>query len=214
MTVKIFIVEDQALILKSLAITLDSVSDFQVVGTALNGEELFTSSNGAKPDIILMDIRMPKMSGEEATRKIDEKMPWVKVIALSMYDHPHMIKEMLRAGAKGFLSKQSSFEELCEAIRTVHAGSTYLCKRCRDSVLSTFLQNGEASVSKIEGLTSRELEVIKLLADGLTTEEIARQLSISAKTVERHKSNILGKLNLKNTAQLIRFSIEQGILLS
>jgi len=212
--IKIIIADDHALILHSLEMMLESVPDFIVVGTASNGEEVFDINNGLKPDIILMDIKMPKLNGLEAIRIIEEKMPWVKVIALSIYDHPHIIKEALKSGAKGFLSKNCSFEELCEAIRMVHSGKTYLCNSVSETVLYTFINNDKDSIDAVERLTPSEIKVVKLLTEGMITREISKVLFVSEKTVERHKSNILKKLKLKNTAQLVRFAVEKGILLT
>jgi two-component system nitrate/nitrite response regulator NarL len=214
-TINIMIAEDQGLIRHSLASLLGAVEGFEVIGLASNGEELLQQLETIKPDIVLMDIKMPKMNGIEVTKVIDEKMPWVKVIALSMFDHPVYIKEMLRNGAKGFISKNCSIEELCEAIRVVYGGTQYFCKTTSSIVFhdftQTFSENGNAS---IHSLTSRELEIIKLLSGGMVTKEIASTLFISEKTVERHKSNLLKKLQLKNTAQLIKLAVEKGILIN
>ena len=214
-TIKIMIAEDEGLIRHSLASLISTVIDFEIIGLASNGEELMQLLETSKPDIILMDIKMPKMNGIEVTKMIDSKMPWVKIIALSMLTHPVYIKEMLRNGAKGFISKNCSIEELCEAIRAVFGGSQYFCKSISDIVLHDFTQTpNENGDTAIYSLTSREIEVIQLLADGLVTKEIAIKLYISEKTVERHKSNLFKKLQLKNTAQLIKLAVEKGILIN
>lgn len=158
---------------------------------------------------------MPGMNGIEATRKVNEKMPWIKIIGLSMYDHPTFIKEMLRSGAKGFLSKDCAFEELREAIQTVFLGDTYLCKNASKIVINEFSQNSTKSkISGIQSLTPREIKIIQLLGEGNITREISEKLFISEKTVDRHKTNILKKLSLKNTAQLVKMAVDQGIILS
>jgi len=208
------IAEDQGLIRHSLAALLSAVDGFQIVGLAANGEELLKQLELVKPDVILMDIKMPKMNGIEVTKTIDEKMPWVKVIALSGFDHPVYIKEMLKNGAKGFISKNCSIEELCEAIRMVNSGAQYFCKTISSIVFHdftrTFSENGN---SLIYSLTPREIEVIKMLASGMVTKEIANAMFISDKTVERHKSNLLKKLQVKNSAHLIKLAVEKGILI-
>ena len=211
--IKLMIADDQGLILHSLVAMLNSVEDFEVIGTAQNGILLLELLEEKKPDVIIIDINMPKMSGIEVSKIIDGKMPWVKIIAMSMYSHPQYIKEMLRNGAKGFLSKNCLAEELFEAIYAVYSGKTYLDKHCTEVIVHNFSNTSPDMKFNLHLLTSREIEVIKVLADGMVTREIAEKLFISEKTVERHKTNILKKLNLRNTAQLIKVAVEQGILL-
>jgi len=213
--IKIIVAEDQGLIRHALSSLLKRVDGFEVVGLAANGTEVLKLLETLRPDIILMDIKMPQMNGIETTRKINEKMPWIKIIGLSMYDHPTFIKEMLRSGAKGFLSKDCAFEELREAIQIVFAGETYLCKNASKVVIDEFSKNSASpETGGVQSLTTREIEVIQLLAEGNITKEIAGKLFISEKTVDRHKTNILKKLNLKNTAQLVKIAVDQGIILS
>lgn len=211
--IKIMIAEDQLVILHAMAALLENVPDFNIIGIARNGEELLQLAVKNKPDIILMDIKMPKMNGLEAARRIDQKMPWVKVIALSMYNHPVFIKEMLKNGAKGFLSKNCAPAELYEAIRSVYHGKIYLSANIQEVILEDFTTSTTPDHNNdIRSLTARELEVIQMLASGYMTREIASQLFISEKTVERHKSNILRKMKLKNTAQLVKEAAENGLL--
>ena len=213
--IKIIIAEDQGLIRHALASLLKRIDGFEVIGSAGNGMEVLKQLETLRPDIILMDIKMPRMNGIEATKKINEKMPWIKIIGLSMYDHPTFIKEMLRNGAKGFLSKDCAFDELKEAIQTVFAGETYLCKNAAKVVISEFSTTSTISkIGGIQSLTPREIEIIQLLAEGNITKEIATKLFISEKTVDRHKTNILKKLKLKNTAQLVKVAVDQGIIIS
>ena len=213
-TIKIMIAEDQGLIRHSLASLLSAVDDFEIVGLAADGEEVLQQLETVKPDVILMDVKMPKMNGIEVTKAIDGKLPWVKVIALSMFDHPVYIKEMLKNGAKGFISKNCSTEELCEAIRMVNSGAQYFCKTISSIVFHDFTQTfSENGSSAIHSLTPREIDVIKMLASGETTKGVANALFISNKTVERHKSNLLRKLQVRNTAQLIKLAVEKGILI-
>jgi DNA-binding NarL/FixJ family response regulator len=166
----------------------------------------------SKPDIILLDIKNPKSNGLEVTKVIDEKMPWVKVISLSMNNHPFYIKEMLKHGAKGFLSKNCTSIELFDGIRNVNNGKTYFCSFCSNVLLREIVQTPEEGAIDFRTITSREIEIIGYLSEGFTTKEISGKLFISNKTVERHKSNLLRKLNLKNTAQLVRVASENGLL--
>ena len=209
------IAEDQAIILHSLMILLNSIPNIEVIGTALNGLELMALLETEKPDVILMDINMPKMNGIEATKILDEKMPWVKVIALSMYDHPVYIKKMFKSGAKGFVSKNATKLELGKAIQMVYSGEIYISEEISRILLREYSSVTDSDEDgDFTSLTSREIEIIQLLADGLYTKEIAEKLFISDKTVERHKTNILKKLKLRNTAQLVKVAITKGIIVS
>jgi len=209
------IAEDQAIILHSLMILLNSLQNIEVIGTALNGVELMALLEKDKPDVILMDINMPKMNGIEATKIIDAKMPWVKVIALSMYDHPVYIKKMFKSGAKGFVSKNATKMELGKAIDMVYNGDIYISEEISRILLREYSNTADSDENAdYTSLTSREIEIIQLLADGLYTKEIAEKLFISDKTVERHKTNILKKLKLRNTAQLVKVAITKGIIVS
>ena len=209
------IAEDQAIILHSLMILLNSLQNIDVIGTALNGVDLMALLEKEKPDVILMDINMPKMNGIEATKIIDAKMPWVKVIALSMYDHPVYIKKMFKSGAKGFVSKNATKMELGKAIEMVYNGDIYISEEISRILLREYSNASDSDENAdYTSLTSREIEIIQLLADGLYTKEIAEKLFISDKTVERHKTNILKKLKLRNTAQLVKVAITKGIIVS
>jgi len=209
------IAEDQAIILHSLMILLNSLQNIDVIGTALNGVDLLALLEKEKPDVILMDINMPKMNGIEATKIIDAKMPWVKVIALSMYDHPVYIKKMFKSGAKGFVSKNATKMELGKAIEMVYNGDIYISEEISRILLREYSNATDSDENAdYTSLTSREIEIIQLLADGLYTKEIAEKLFISDKTVERHKTNILKKLKLRNTAQLVKVAITKGIIVS
>jgi DNA-binding NarL/FixJ family response regulator len=214
-TIKLMIAEDQAIILHSLMILLNSLQNIDVIGTALNGVDLMALLEKEKPDVILMDINMPKMNGIEATKIIDAKMPWVKVIALSMYDHPVYIKKMFKSGAKGFVSKNATKMELGKAIEMVYNGDIYISEEISRILLREYSNASDSDENAdYTSLTSREIEIIQLLADGLYTKEIAEKLFISDKTVERHKTNILKKLKLRNTAQLVKVAITKGIIVS
>ena len=213
--IKVMIAEDQAIILHSLVILLNSLQNIKIIGTALNGVDLMKQLEKEKPDVILMDINMPKMNGAEATKLINEKMPWVKVIALSMYDHPVYIKKMFKSGVKGFISKNVTNMELGKAIQMVYDGDIYISEEISRIMLREYSNTTDSDENPdYNSLTSREIEIIQLLSDGLYTKEIAGKLFISDKTVERHKTNILKKLKLRNTAQLIKMAIIKGIIVS
>jgi len=211
--IRIIIAEDQGLIAYSLQSMLRTDPGFEVTGIASNGEELLKMLEHTKPDVILMDIVMPRMNGIEVTRILDERMPWIRIVCLSMHQHPAYIKEMMKSGVKGFLSKNCTIEELSEAIRLVHSGKPYFCPITSTIILNGFTNDPQAEQNGINQLTSREIEIIQMLSEGSTAREIADRLFISEKTVDRHKNNILKKLNVRNTAHLVRYAVESGILL-
>lgn len=208
------IAESQALVLHSLVALLKSFANVEISGIASDGHELLKKLEQTKPDIIILDINRPGLNGIEVTRIIDEKMPWVKVISLSRHNHPHYIKEMLKHGAKGFLSKNCKVEELYEGIQRVYSGKTYFCSICSRIMLRDYTGESPEGEMDIRKITPREIEIIGYLSEGLTTKEISGKLFISDKTVERHKSNLLKKMQLRNTAQLVKVAMENGLLVN
>lgn len=211
--INIMIAENQMIILHSLISLIRSLGDFQVIGTAVDGLELLRKLESSKPDVILLDVKKPGLSAIEVTRAIDEKMPWVKVISLSSHHHPVFIKEMLKNGAKGFLSKNCSVEEFHEGILRVSDGKTYFCKLCSEVILREYTSDSESGLLDFRTITSREIEIIGYLADGYSTKEISEKLFISSKTVERHKSNLFKKMKLRNTAHMVKVAVEHGLLI-
>jgi DNA-binding NarL/FixJ family response regulator len=211
--IRLMIAENQGIILQSLISLIESLGDFEITGTASNGFELLKKLEGTKPDVILLDIKKPGLTGIEVTRIIDEKMPWVKVISLSRHNHPFFIKEMLKHGVKGFLSKNCTVDELHEGIKRVYHGKTYFCNVCSKVILRDYASESEAGTVDFRTITSREIEIIGYLSDGYSTKEISGKLFISSKTVERHKSNLLKKMQLRNTAQLVKVAVENGLLI-
>ncbi|MEI6434992.1 MAG: response regulator transcription factor [Bacteroidota bacterium] len=210
--IKIIIAEDQALVQHALIALLKQEDDFEIVATANDGNSLLKLLETSKPDIILLDIGHSSSNGLEVTKIIDAKTPWVKVISLSLNNHPFYIKEMLKYGAKGFLSKNCSAEELFEGIRTVYKEKTYFCSFCSNILLRDFVSNPVGAGIDFRTITAREIEIISFLSEGYTTKEIAEKLFISDKTVERHKSNLLKKLKLRNTAHLVKIAVQKGLL--
>ena len=211
--IRIMIAENQGIILHSLISLIGSLGGIEITGTASDGDELLKKLEGTKPDVILLDVKKPGLTGIEVTRIIDEKMPWVKVISLSRHNHPFFIKEMLKHGAKGFLSKNCTVEELYEGIKSVYNGKTYFCSLCSKVILRDYVSESEAGSVDYRTITPREVEIIGYLSDGFSTKEISNKLFISCATVERHKSNLLKKMNLRNTAHLVKVAVENGLLI-
>jgi DNA-binding NarL/FixJ family response regulator len=160
-----------------------------------------------------LDLKRPGLTALEIARIIDEKMPWVKVISLAKHNHPFFIKEMLRHGVKGFLSKNCTVEELHEGIVRVYNGKTYFCSLCSKLILNDYATGASEGDVDCRTVTPREIEIIGCLSEGLSTKEISEKLFISSKTVERHKSNLLKKMQIRNTAQLVRVAVENGLLI-
>jgi two-component system, NarL family, response regulator NreC len=180
-----------------------------VIAEADNGRSIVQLSQKLKPDVVIMDISMPELNGFEATRQIVQKNPDIKVVALSMHADKRFVAGMFEAGAKSFLLKDSAFSQLSEAIRNVHAGKTYLGEYISDVVVRdyvNFLGRKEPDM-----LTTREKEILQLLAEGKTTKETAAALRISAKTIETHRQHIMEKLNIFSVAGLTKYAIREGI---
>ncbi len=208
----LLIVSDLVLMRHALTALIRQSTEAEVIATANSSHELFQHLEKLKPDIILLDLTQTVNEGLEITKTIDERMPWIKVIILTLNSHPFFIKEMLKHGAKGFISKNSSLTDFFEGIRSVGHGKTFFCSECSKTLLREIMPGTSDNEMNFRLITAREIEIISFLAQGMTTKGIADKLFISQKTVERHKTNILGKLKLKNTAQLVRVATEHGLL--
>lgn len=198
------IADDHRMVRKAWEVLLGDRKDFSVVGQASNGEEVISFLQKNKADVVLMDLDMPVMNGFEATEKIKNRFPWVKVIALSMQKDYAYIEKMFSLGASGYLTKNASENELFEAVEQVFGGNKYVSKEV-SQLLSVRLMEKENSGYKqgFTDLTTREIEVIKLVMAGKTTSKIAEALFLSTKTVESHRRNIFKKLDVKNIAQML-----------
>lgn len=185
----------------------------EVVAEADNGRKAIALAEKLVPNIIIMDVSMPDMNGIEATRKIVSGIPDVKVIALSMHSDRRFVLGMLEAGASGYLLKDCAFGELAGAIRQVMTGNTYLSPKIADVVVKGYLHKmTESSPTAVDLMTSREREILQLLAEGLTAKEIAAHVYLSIKTVETHRRNIMQKLNMRSVAELTKYAIREGLV--
>jgi DNA-binding NarL/FixJ family response regulator len=210
--ISIILVDDHAIMRDGLRHLLSQESDIEVVGEADNGREAVKLALEKKPDIVIMDVAMQDMNGIEATRQIKNENPDIKVIALSMHSERQIVVGIFRAGASGYLLKDSSSLELVEAIRTIHLGRKYLSQKISDIVLQEISDikkdTGEIGV---EVLTNRECEILQLISEGNSTKKIADVLFISPKTVESHRANIMEKLDIHNIPELTKYAIRAGI---
>jgi DNA-binding NarL/FixJ family response regulator len=202
--ISILIADDHKLIRETWCYILNSDSRFHVIAESGNAEEAVELTKKMNPDVVLMDINMEPFSGLEATQKIRRVSPASKIIGISMYSQPAYAKKMLHLGAQGYVTKNSSKEEMIEAILEVNLGHKYVCSEIRNIISNQMLDEKENAPS-INTLTEREMQIINFIKQGSSSKEIAINLSISLKTVEVHRHNILKKLKLKNAASLVNF---------
>ncbi len=211
--IRILIVDDQSLVSQGLKAILSLESDLEVVGIAENGEEAIAKVESLKPDIVLMDMRMPVMNGSTATRIICEQFSNTKVLVLSTYDDDIDVREAIRAGAKGYLLKDMPSEELVNAIRSISRGYSQLAAGILERLTKETplkLEQKKSTNAALEILTPRELEVARLVAEGATNQEIGKQLFITESTVKTHINSIFNRLNFKNRAQLAIYANSYG----
>jgi two-component system response regulator NreC len=211
--IRILLADDHTIVRKGIRLLLDREPSFEVVGEADNGREAVDKTLDLQPDIVLLDHTMPLLNGLEALRQIKKALPGTRVIILTMHTNEEYIFQFLQAGAEGYLVKQTAPTDLVEAIRAVHAGQSFLSPAVSRAVIDEYVrQAAPAKVNSLDKLTEREREVLQLLAEGYTAQEIASQLHISVKTVGVHRMNLMQKLEISNTAELIKFALRKGII--
>ncbi len=205
---RILLADDHAVVRQGFRLILRTQADLEVVGEAANGREAVELAATLKPDIVVMDVSMPELNGIEATRRIEEVSPRTRVVALSMHKDSVYVREILRAGARAYVLKEGAEDELLAAIRAVARGEGYLAPAVSDAVLSAYRKHVG---NPVDLLTSREREVLQLIAEGRTNKEVANRLKLSVYTVEAHRGKIMEKLNLHSTGELVRFAIKNGL---
>lgn len=213
--IKIIIVDDHTVVLDGLKKLVESNEKFEVVATAQNGEEAIKMVDIFHPNVVIMDLDMPVMNGIEATKRISEQFPETKILALTMHHEKAVVNKLIKNGALGFVLKNVDQEELIEAIEKVADGKQYIGSNMTMNLLqneSTELSKSKELLHSAANLTDREIEILKLIAQGLTNKEIGEKLFISHRTVDTHRTNLQKKLNVKNIAGLIRFTYESGIM--
>jgi len=210
---KVLLVDDHKIFREGLRALLEKRPDIEIVGEAENAVTAMSMVDALSPDVVIMDIAMPDMNGIEATRQIiDKPSSRVKVIGLTMHSDMHYVIQMLKAGASGFLLKDCSCQELVEAINAVRAGQIYITQNVTGNLVSDYIQHLKQGNFPIgSALTVREREVLQLIADGQTIKEIASHLALSPKTIEAHRQNIMQKLEIHNTAELVKYAIREGL---
>ncbi len=210
--IKILIADDHKILRQGIRSLLASQLDIEVIGETSDGPETLKETFRLKPDVVLMDIGMPNLNGFEATRQIKKKLPEVKILILTMYRDDEYVLQALHSGASGYVLKDVAVEELVSAIRAVYNNQYYLCPSISRSVIEASLGKTErAEKEPYTLLTSREREILQLIAEGYTNKEVAAKLFISAKTVDAHRSHIMEKLDIHEVAQLVKYAIRKGI---
>jgi len=210
--IKILLVDDHAVVRSGLHMILEPEEDVVIIGEAENAKAAIQKARTLEPDVILMDIHLPDMSGIEVTSQIKEINPNIAIVALTINEDEEYFFKMLEAGANGYVPKRAAPEELLTAIRAAAENEVYIYPSLAKLLVRDFLSDEPKQTNELEVLTDREIELLSHLADGATNYEIADTLHISPKTVSRHRENIMKKLNLRNRTELVKFAIRKGII--
>lgn len=207
--IRVLLADDHTIVRQGLKLILGSYDDLEVVGEAANGNEAVELARKLHPDIVLMDVAMPDLNGIEATKRMVQADPRLKVLVLSMHKEGVYVREILRAGARGYILKDAIDTELLNAVRSVAHGDGYISPAVSGALLSDYRKN---VTDPLDLLTNREREVLKLIAEGKTNKEIATSLNLSVYTVDSHRGKVMEKLNLHSTGELVRFAIKHGVV--
>lgn len=211
--ITLILADDHTMVRSGLRMLLEAQNDMRIIGEAENGTEAVRKAMSLKPDVVLMDVQMPDMNGIEATREIKRIVPETAVLALTIYEDDQYFFEMLKAGASGYIPKRAAPDDLINAIRTVVRGDVFLFPTLATRLVQDFVNRQETETAPVyDKITAREQEVLTLIAEGLTNAAIGEQLGISVKTVDRHRENIMRKLNMHNRVELVKYAIRVGLI--
>lgn len=213
MSITVFLAEDHRMVREGFRLLIETQTDIKVVGEAGNGRDAVRQVVKLMPDVVLMDIEMPELNGIEATRQIIEACPSTKVIILSMYSTSQHISRAFKAGARGYILKESAGEDVTKAIRTVYSGKIFLCNEISEVVVSQYIKDNKLDDvdDPLARLSSREREILQLLVEGKSNTKIADLLFLSPKTIETYKSHLMQKLGIGDLPTLVKFAIQHGI---
>ena len=209
---RILIADDHTMVRESLVKLLEAAGDVQVVAQAADGIEALEKAELTRPDIVVADLTMPRLGGLEVVRRLREKLPNTRVLVLTMHQEDEYVLQAVRAGASGYLVEDSAGSELLAAVRRLHAGRGHFGPQASKALAEQMQHPGRTTDSPYGELTPREREVFHLIAEGMTTKEIARQLDVRVKTAENHRGRVLDKLGMRNTAELVRYALRKGLL--
>lgn len=214
MKIRVLVADDHAIVREGLCIMLGNQPDMQVVGRAANGREALRLVDEQDPDVVIIDISMPELNGIDAIQQMLPRHPRLKLIVLSIHETKPYVFRALKAGARGYLIKETAGLEVVEAVRAVYRGERYLSQRIADLLIDASLQKMEFLIndSPLDALSSREREILQLVAEGKTSQEIAERLSISSKTVDSYRSRLMRKIGVEDLAGLVRFAIQHGVI--
>lgn len=207
--IRILLADDHRMVRQGFRLILDAQEDMEVIGEAGNGREAVDMARSLKPEVVVMDVTMPELNGIEATRRIREAEPLVRVLALSVHRDAVYVREIVRAGAEGYILKESADSELIAAIRAVASGNSYLSPEVAGAVLKDYRKH---ATNPLDLLSSREREVLQQIAEGKTNKEIATNLNLSVYTVDGHRTRIMEKLGLHSIGELVRFAVRNGLV--
>jgi two-component system response regulator NreC len=212
--IRVLIADDHAIVRDGVRMILEAQTDIAVVGEASDGREAAEKARALLPDVVLMDIAMPVMTGLQATEVIKKELPQVQVVVLTMHEDYQYFFEVLRAGASGYVLKGASSADLLSAIHAAHEGGVYLHPSVAKNLVSDYVKRMEPGEEKAryDGLSERERQVLTLVAEGRTSQQIADELFLSINTVQTHRAHIMEKLNLQNRAELIRYALRKGLI--
>jgi two-component system response regulator NreC len=211
--IKVLIADDHTILRQGIKALLDNQAGIEVIGEAKDGREALTLIEHLLPDVILMDIAMPGLNGLEATRRIKKKFPKIKVLVLTMYTNEEYVFQILKAGANGYLVKETAFQDLISAIQAVYRDEAFMSPSISKKVINRYTQRvRDANETTGDMLTTREREILQLIAEGCSSKKIAEALFISPKTVETHRTHIMDKLNIHNRTDLVKYAIRKGIV--
>ena len=208
----IVVADDHKIVREGLVKLLEERTDFSVIGEASDGEEAVEVVLEKCPDVVIMDLWMPRLGGIDATRLLGDRGSQTKVVVLSMHESRAYVEEVLRAGAAGYVVKASAPSDLIHAIDAVQSGASYLSPSITQQVVDAIVRPGDVPTTGVAVLTEREREVLQLIAEGLSSKEIASMLGVSLKTVDSHRSNLMEKLDIHKVSGLVRFAIRTGLI--
>lgn len=212
--IRILLADDHTILRAGLRMMLNAQPDMEVIGEAQDGRQAINTTMTLQPDIVLMDITMPDMNGIEATKQIKRVAPEVKVLVLTMHENDEYVFQALRAGASGYILKEAADTELITALHVLRSGQFYLSPSAQSVIVGDYLQRVHTGEEKdsYNNLTEREKEILKLVAEGYTNNQIAERLVISPKTVDTHRTHVMDKLNLHSRAELVKYAMRRGLL--